>query len=293
VPDSRIEQARSFLLTEADLSPREDWEAAIDPAMPKAQRQLQLELVDAYLSGDVYSIIEHAHADVEIVQAPELPGARSYHGRKGMLEALLDWPLQWERFVLTPRRIFAVDDEWVLTVALHSGRARIGLDVEAELVWAVRWRNRLISRWETYMTVEAALGAVASAGSDNAQVVRRWFSRFAEGEAGVELCDPAVRIDNVAGFPITGPYYGHDGVRQWWDDLQDAIDELHIELEELRAVDGERVATSQRLVGRYRHTGIRLDVSWASIVSVSDGKIVRAVGYGSLGQALKAAGSPP
>jgi ketosteroid isomerase-like protein len=161
VPDSRIEQARSFLLTEAELSPREDWEAALDPAMNEAQRQLQLEIVDAYLSGDVDSIVEHAHPDVEIVQVPELPDARSYHGREGMLEALLDWPLQWERFALTPRRIFAVDDEWVLTVALHSGRARIGLDVEAELVWAVRWRDRLITRWETYMTVEAALRAVA------------------------------------------------------------------------------------------------------------------------------------
>jgi ketosteroid isomerase-like protein len=161
VPDSRIEQARSFLLTEAELSPREDWEAALDPAMDEAQRALQLEIVDAYLSGDVDSIVAHAHPDVEIVQAPELPGARSYHGRHGMLEALLDWPLQWERFVLTPRRIFAVDDEWVLTVALHSGRATIGIDVEAELVWAVRWRDRLITRWETYMTVEAALRAVA------------------------------------------------------------------------------------------------------------------------------------
>ena len=163
MPDSRIEQARSFLLTEAELSPREDWEAALDPAMNEAQRELQLEVVDAYLSGDVDAIVEHAHPDVVIVQAPELPDARSYHGREGMLEALLDWPLQWERFVLTPRRIFAVDDEWVLTVALHSGRARIGLDVEAELVWAVRWRDRLITRWETYMTVEAALGAVAAA----------------------------------------------------------------------------------------------------------------------------------
>jgi ketosteroid isomerase-like protein len=161
VPDSRIEQARSFLLTEAELSPREDWEAAIDPAMSEAQRALQLELVDAYLGGDVESIVEHAHPDVEIVQVPELPGARSYYGRGGMLEALLDWPLQWERFVLTPRRIFEVDDEWVLTVALHSGRAKIGIDVEAELVWAVRWRDRLITRWETYLTVEAALGAVA------------------------------------------------------------------------------------------------------------------------------------
>ena len=72
-----------------------------------------------------------------------------------MLEALLDWPLQWERFALTPRRIYAVDDEWVLTVALHQGRARIGLDVEAEIVWAVRWQHGLITCWETYLTVEA------------------------------------------------------------------------------------------------------------------------------------------
>ena len=163
MPDSRIEQARSFLLTEAELSPREDWEAALDPAMDGAQRALQLQIVDAYLSGDVDSIVEHAHPDVEIVQAPELPGARSYHGRDGMLEALLDWPLQWERFVLTPRRIFAVDDEWVLTVALHQGRARIGLDVEAEIVWAVRWQDGLITCWETYLTVEAALAAAQRA----------------------------------------------------------------------------------------------------------------------------------
>jgi ketosteroid isomerase-like protein len=159
VPDTRIQRARTFLLTEADLSPLEAWAAAIDPAMPAAQRELQLDLVEAYLSGDVESIVEHAHPDVEIFQAPELPDARSYHGREGMLEALLDWPLQWERFVLTPRRIFAVDDDWVLTVALHSGRARIGIDVEAELVWAVCWRDRLITRWETYLTLDAALEA--------------------------------------------------------------------------------------------------------------------------------------
>ena len=158
---SRIDQARSFLQTDAELSALEDWAAAIDPAMPETQRELQLELVEAYLGGDVDSIVEHAHPDVEIVQAPELPDARSYHGREGMLEALLDWPLQWERFVLTPRRIWAVDDEWVLTVALHSGRSRIGIDVEAELVWAIRWCDRKITRWETYLTVDAALDAVA------------------------------------------------------------------------------------------------------------------------------------
>jgi ketosteroid isomerase-like protein len=163
VPDARIEQARQFLLSEAQLSPRKAWVAAIDPAMPESQAALQLEFVCAYLTGDIESILAHADPDVVIKQAPEVPDARTYCGRDGMLEALLDWPLQWERFALTPRRIYAVDDEWVLTVALHQGRARIGLDVEAEIVWAVRWQNGLITCWETYLTVEAALAAARRA----------------------------------------------------------------------------------------------------------------------------------
>ena len=159
--DPRIEQIRSYILTEVDLPSRDDWMATIDPAMPEVQRKLQIEVGDAYLNGDVEWLLEHTHPDAEIFQPPELPGARSYHGREGMIEALLDWPLQWESFGFVPRRVFAVDDEWVLTVALHRGHAReIGIDVEAEITWANRWQDRLMVRWEMYMTVEEALEAV-------------------------------------------------------------------------------------------------------------------------------------
>jgi hypothetical protein len=134
--------------------------------MPEGQRDFQLEVGDAYLNGDVEWLLEHTHHEAEIVQPPELPGARTYHGREGMIEALLDWPLEWERFGLAPRRIFAADAEWVLTVAMHRGHARqIGIDVEAEIVWAVRWQDRLMVRWEMYMTVEAALEAIRVTGS--------------------------------------------------------------------------------------------------------------------------------
>ena len=124
----------------------------------------------------------------------------------------------------------------------------------------------------------------------DAEVVRRWFACFAEGRSGVELCDPEVRIDNVAQFPTTGPYHGHEGVERWWGDLRDAIDELHFELEELLDLDDGRVVTSQRLIGRFRHTGIDVDAPWASIVWVEQGKIVRAAGYPSRRRAFQAAG---
>jgi ketosteroid isomerase-like protein len=126
--------------------------------------------------------------------------------------------------------------------------------------------------------------------AESAETVRRWFSRLADGDAGVDLCAPDVRVDNVAEFPITGPYHGHDGVRRWWSDLGDAVDDLRVELDELVEVDEERTLTTQRVVGRFRHTGIELDALWASIVSVRGGKIVRAVGYGSRRRAFRAAG---
>jgi ketosteroid isomerase-like protein len=127
---------------------------------------------------------------------------------------------------------------------------------------------------------------------ETAETVRQWFGRLADGDAGADLCSAEVRIDNVAEFPITGPYHGHDGVRRWWSDLRDAIDELRIELEELVEVDDERVLTTQRMVGRFRHTGIELDALWASIVWVRRGKIVRAAGHSSRRGAFRAAGLP-
>jgi ketosteroid isomerase-like protein len=126
----------------------------------------------------------------------------------------------------------------------------------------------------------------------DAEVVRRWFDCFAAGSPGVELCDPKIRIDNLAEFPVTGPYHGHDGVRRWWGDLLDAIDGLQVHLRTLVEVDETQVVTSQRLVGRFRHTGIDIDAPWASVISVEDGKIVRAVGYGSRREAYEAAGFP-
>jgi ketosteroid isomerase-like protein len=125
------------------------------------------------------------------------------------------------------------------------------------------------------------------------EVVRRWTSRAGAGELWPELCDEDIVIENVAGFPITGPYRGHAGLQQWWDDLADAFEELRIEVDELVELDEERVLTTQRLVGRFAKTGIEVDTPWASVISVRDGKIVRMAGYASKARALRALGLEP
>jgi ketosteroid isomerase-like protein len=125
---------------------------------------------------------------------------------------------------------------------------------------------------------------------ENVEVARRWLDGLARGELSLEMCDPELLVENIAEFPITGPYHGHEGLRRWWEDVAEAFDEIRFELEELIDVDDERVLSVQRIVGRFRRTGIPTDTPWASLIWVKDGKITRAVGYASRGRALKAAG---
>jgi ketosteroid isomerase-like protein len=120
-------------------------------------------------------------------------------------------------------------------------------------------------------------------------VVRRWFTALERGDPAAELCHPEIEIRNWDEAPITGPYYGHEGVHQWWGDVADAFDDVRFELLELSPIDDTRCLTIQRLRGRFRSTGIEVDGAWGAIVTVMDGKILSAMGYATPGRAKKAA----
>lgn len=104
------------------------------------------------------------------------------------------------------------------------------------------------------------------------------------------MCDTQVEIVNWAESPIPGPYLGHEGVQQWWADLADAFEGLSIEAVQIEGIDTERAVTAQRLLGKFRLTGIELDVPWGSVISVRDQKILRAIGYSTPDEARRAVG---
>jgi ketosteroid isomerase-like protein len=155
--DERIEQVRAVLRW-AGWS--EGWDQAIDPDMPAAVAGLQREVFAAHRRGDVEWILDHADPSIEIVQPAELPDPRTYRGHDGLLDAYLDWPSHWERLEFEPRRVFAVGDEHVITVAVHRGRARrVEIEVAAEITWLVRWRDERAIRWDMFMSADDALAA--------------------------------------------------------------------------------------------------------------------------------------
>jgi ketosteroid isomerase-like protein len=130
--------------------------------------------------------------------------------------------------------------------------------------------------------------------AESVELVRRWFEGMERGELSPEICDPEILIRNWDESPIRGPYHGHEGMRQWWTDFEDAFEQVHLELKEAIDLGDDRVVTAQHVVGRFRLTGIEVDGPFGAIVTVRDGKILSAIGYASPGQAKKAAGlSPP
>ena len=158
--EDRKEAARQVL---RDFHVDERWNAAIEDGIPPELASLLNELLDAYRHADLEWLLEHTHPDVEITQIAELPGARTYRGCEGFIDALLDWPRQWHDFQIEPLRVFAVGDEHLVMPSIHRGRPpSMDIEVEAEIVFVMRWQDRLLTDWNMFMTVDEAV-AVALA----------------------------------------------------------------------------------------------------------------------------------
>lgn len=125
---------------------------------------------------------------------------------------------------------------------------------------------------------------------EDLDLVRRWWEGLERGELRLDCCDPDIEVRNLVEGPDTGPYHGHDGVRLWWGQINDAFEDLRVELLDLIEVGDRRVVTAQRYAGHFRHTGIEFDFVWGSVLSVGAGKLTLAVGYSSPGKANRAAG---
>jgi ketosteroid isomerase-like protein len=162
--EDRIQAAREVM---RQVAARGDWEGAFDPDLPPAIAAFARDIVDAYRRGDLAWLLEHTDPDVEIVQVPEIPDAQTYTGREGVVDALLDWPRQWEDFRIHPHRIFAADPENLIVMAVHGGRPHsMDIEVEAEIVFVFHVRDGLMARWDMYLTLDEALSRAAQSSAD-------------------------------------------------------------------------------------------------------------------------------
>jgi ketosteroid isomerase-like protein len=155
--EDRIEAARQVM---RDLGIGDEWAAVVDDRIAPELAAIVGELLRAYRDADIEWLLEHTDPDVQIVQLAELPDSKSYQGRDGLIDALLDWPRQWEDFQIEPRRLFSVGDDQLVIVGIHRGRPQMmDIQVEAQMVFLMRWRDRRMTDWNMFLTVEEAVDA--------------------------------------------------------------------------------------------------------------------------------------
>jgi ketosteroid isomerase-like protein len=143
------------------------WEEAVEPDTPAELKELTSGIIQAYREGDLDWLFEHTDPEIEIVQVPEIPDSSTYRGHEGLVDALLDWPRQWEDFRIEPKRIFAPNPDNLIVVAVHGGRPHsMDIEVEAEIVFVFRWRDGRATRWDMYLTLDEALSRAAESGAD-------------------------------------------------------------------------------------------------------------------------------
>jgi ketosteroid isomerase-like protein len=95
--------------------------------------------------GDIDSVLAHTDPGIEIVGPPGLPGAKTYTGREGLLEALHDM----SNACGEPERLIDAGKERVIAVIPASGRVDLYTGRDGKCV-----------RWEMFTSLDDAFAAI-------------------------------------------------------------------------------------------------------------------------------------
>jgi ketosteroid isomerase-like protein len=131
---------------------------------------------------------------------------------------------------------------------------------------------------------------------ENVEAFRRAIEAYnrRDIDAFLDAFDPAVEIHPLT-LAMFGQeetvYRGHEGIRQFVGEVDEALAEVQIEQLEIRDL-GERIVAGGHLRARGRASGAETEspISW--LVDFKDGRVIRMRDFLDLKDALEAAGLP-
>jgi ketosteroid isomerase-like protein len=125
---------------------------------------------------------------------------------------------------------------------------------------------------------------------ENVEIVRRAIAAVNERDVDgyLGLCAPNVELITPVA-PIEGPNVGVQGIRQFFAGIDDAMTEFHLDVAELRVLDGQRVLA----VGQVRTVsqgGFASTLPLVNIYEIDGAKLRRIRVYNDQDEGLRAAG---
>lgn len=128
---------------------------------------------------------------------------------------------------------------------------------------------------------------------ENVEIVRRAYEHFRERRdflAEAFHPDFVWDMSTFRGWPERRTYPGIEGASEFLTEWLAAWDEWELELEEMHDAGGERVVAIVRQQGRSKATGLPVDMRFAQVWTLSNGKQVRMEMYATPDEALEATG---
>jgi uncharacterized protein len=113
-------------------------------------------------------------------------------------------------------------------------------------------------------------------------------------DALLEELDPEVEWHSAFEELLGGEgmvYRGHEGIREFFRDFDEAFSEFHFEYSDIRDL-GEQLIALGRLRGRGRESGAQLEVPIGVLVDFKNGKATRVRSFDDPKEALRVAGLP-
>jgi ketosteroid isomerase-like protein len=129
---------------------------------------------------------------------------------------------------------------------------------------------------------------------ENEEAVRGFADAISRSDldAALAVCDPEIEFISMLG--ISGRrYIGHEGIRQYFEDVASAWEEWRVEVHRVSAAPDGRVAIVMTMHVRGRESGAALSELAAHVWTVGDGRLLRNELYRDPEEALRAVGVAP
>jgi ketosteroid isomerase-like protein len=125
---------------------------------------------------------------------------------------------------------------------------------------------------------------------ENVEIALRYTAAVNAREVPHDLLAPDFVIENVETAVTDKTYYGAQGLREWISDFFDVMGpDARYEAQVIEAGDDYAVGRL-RVAGRGSASGAPIDLPHYGVMWIREGKITRAVGYGTRREALEAVG---
>jgi ketosteroid isomerase-like protein len=105
----------------------------------------------------------------------------------------------------------------------------------------------------------------------------------------VRALDVVWDITHFRSWPESA-YEGHDGVMRFLTEWLDVWEDYEVGLDEIRLAPDGRVVALAWQRGKGKQSGLAMEIQWAQIATLREGKVTRIDNYDDQAEALEAAG---